>query len=450
MQKYNELLLKEKISHIADPVEIRRRREEPQEPEIIHAPLNENKTQANLRMVRQSRQDKEYSRAHEKWENDQRNLEGDFGHGIATLTSLCSIQIKEDIYSMINGAEFHGIKNSEKYQRVLERLRTRWGPHNQGDVEELRNILTNLDGDSLGWQQAMQTFDQTVTSMEMTPMRSADGAIMREKVAANVPPRPAPGGDPQLMQEWREQALQALEEAEDAGGRELNYRPTDAQLKEYLLEALKRSRMPQFYIITNDAVRGRNLHWTYQDIRKDILSQAQKDAQEKALRSGRRRHHSPEMDKMRSSNALQEYGERRERGRRRRAYSSESSRSRDRSPERNRERKKSPEKEANVQKKDEKEKCHNCGQEGHRARDCPSSKCGDCEGTFSDPAARRRHWVKHHQAHVQFRPDPRRDRSPKKEDRKRGRSRSSSRESSPGRTPNHRTAYLAEQSDYEA
>jgi hypothetical protein len=164
----------------------------------------------------------------------------------------------------------------------MSKLKNLYGPCNQGDVEALRRILNKLDGDELGWQRAVQTFDQTVTSMEMTVMRAPDGTELYQERRPQLPERPAADANEEQINEYHQQVIAAVMAANELPRVPLNYRPTDEQLKVYLINALKRSKISQYYSISTKSVLNRNLNWTYKDIRKDIIALAQKDIQDAA------------------------------------------------------------------------------------------------------------------------------------------------------------------------
>jgi hypothetical protein len=453
MQIVHEKLLVNEIGYITNPAELDQRRREPPEPAIIPLRPNETRAEANIRTTTQNRIDAEYRKARDRWYTDNRHIDNAFGLALTILMGLCTLPIKADVYGWLSEAPQNTLSAQAKYNAAVDRLGSRWGLRNQSDIEVLRDTLNNLDGDDLGWSEAIQIFDQTVVSMEMTPMRAPDGTIAYQHAVPDIPPRPAPDATPEEWEQYREDIVNAVENARGARGAPLNYRPTDAQLKEYLLAALRRSRISKYFNITNEAVKTRNLNWTYREIRQDILDLAQKDATDETVRKARKRMRSPDEYRYRNAN----YADRDHR----RGYSYSSTRRRDQDnydemqiQENSRNAHvqsrdaQSPSRDNHQQSRDKSDTqrtCRNCGATGHMARECPDPKCGICEGVFPDTASRRKHWSNVHAAHISLRADRerQRNRSPGNSGKGRVRFRSNSRSGSPGRTPRHSRSYAS-------
>lgn len=409
IQKRNESFLKSSINYINDPDEVENRKREPETAEIIAIGLREDRAQENRRRIEQDRINRAYGKAQEKWEKDKRLMEEHFGLAITIVAELCSSIIKSDLYSHINGAEFITTNNETKYEAVSQRLLLKYGPHNQGDVEALRNILINLNGDETGWQRAIQVFDQTITSMEMTLQRDEHGNPIFDEIPVIYPTRPDVDAEEEAWHQYRFNLQDAVDEAQNARGPPKNYRPTDLQLKEYLLEALRRSRVSKYYKICDEAVLARNINWTYQQIRQDVSDLADREAQDNSRQLAGRSHFDPETIRLRSSNSSSSssFGQRThkshreyEGGRRYKNYK----RSRSAESDRHDQRSKAPRSRSRSQSADRRShsvtfdssKCLNCGEEGHMVKDCPSPKCGNCGDEFPTAELRRSHWGKNH------------------------------------------------------
>lgn len=405
IQKRNESFLKNSINYITDPNELEIRKTEPVTAEIITVALREDRDQENRRKIEQERINRAYGKAQEKWEKDKRLMEEHFGLAITIVTELCSSIIKSDLYSHINGAEFMSNNNEAKYEAVSQRLLLKYGPHNQGDVEALRNILINLNGDETGWQRAIQVFDQTITSMEMTLQRDDQGNPIFDAIPMIFPTRPADDeDDDEAWNQYRYNLQDAAEDVHNARGPARNYRPTDLQLKEYLLDALRRSKTSKYYKICDDAVLMRNTKWTYQQIRQDVSDLADREAQDNSRQLARRPHFDPETIRLRSSNSSSSQTHKSHReyegGRRYKDFKRSRSAEFDQRDHRNkasrsRSRSHSPDRRSHVVTFD-KSKCANCGEEGHITRECPSLKCGNCGDEFPSAKLRSSHWGKNH------------------------------------------------------
>lgn len=350
--------------------------------------------------------------------------------------------------------------NEAKYAAVSSRLQTKYGPHNQGDVEALRNILLYLNGDEMGWQRAIQVFDQTITSMEITLQKDEQGNPTYDEVPVTYPNLPDDNAVAEEWEQYRYSLQDAVAEARAAIGPPKNYRPTDLQLKEYLLESLRRSKVSKYFKISDDAVLARNTHWTYQQIRQDVSDLADREAQDKASQSNRRPHYDPETIRLRSSNSLSSYSQRThkshreyESGRRyndyKRPHSPDSYRHNNSSTKQHRRSRSHSADRQNHSVTFSNLKCLNCREEGHMVKECPSLVCGECGEKFTTAEMRRSHWGKTHGRRHSYKANSSQHHSSHQhEHRERSASASSrSRSGSEGHTP-YRTAYS--QHDYQS
>lgn len=413
IQKRNESFLKSSINYINDPEEVENRKREPETAEIIPIGPREDRSDENRRRIEQDRINRAYGKAQEKWEKDKRLMEEHFGLAITLVAELCSSIIKSDLYSHINGADFIATNNEAKYEAISQRLLLKYGPHNQGDVEALRNILISMNGDETGWQRAIQLFDQTITSMEMTLQRDEQGNPVYDEVPLVYPTRPDDDAGPVAWEQYRYNLQDAVDDVTNARGPPRNYRPTDLQLKEYLLEALRRSKVSKYYRICNDAVLARNINWTYQQIRQDVSDLADREAQDNSRMTSRRPHFDPDTIRLRSSNSSSSHGHRThkshreyEGGRRYKDY--KRSRSAESDSHRGRSSKRTARSRSSSHSADRRDhsvtfntaKCLNCGEEGHMVKDCPSLRCSTCGDVFATAELRRAHWGNNHARHA--------------------------------------------------
>jgi len=283
VSQIGEELMRKQIAYILIPEVVAQRTAIIAEPAVIHIPANETINQENERKTTQTRRENQYKYAVTKRDNDLRKLEDDFGSAIVTLKDQVSEIIKNELNALQNQANVAMQTNQQKYTLLFNRLKTQWGPHNQGHVDVLNDILSKIRGDDSGWRRAIQIFDETVTSLEMTAQRDAAG---EEILGVVLPIMPAPLAaaiptNAQLLAHHNATRA-AIAVAAAAVGPTLNYRPTDARLKEYLLKACKGSNIERYRKISDEGVLARNLAWTWQEIRADILALADKDALEAA------------------------------------------------------------------------------------------------------------------------------------------------------------------------
>jgi len=358
----------------------------------------------------------------------------------------------------------------------------------------------------MGWRRAIQIFDETVTSLEMAAVRNADGEVVRAVIVPVMPVAFAGAGAPTNAQAQafylQSQAARAVAVA--AVRPVQNYRPTDADLKEYLLKALKYSRNEKYRSISDDAVLNRNMGWTWQQIRSDINNLADRDALDES--GPWKRHHSPGPDREgrdgrddveSNKRAFYEVRGRNGRGNRersrsrsrgsnsatRRAYSSSREkglqaeedayrswgaaeehrdekqyaysattehreRSRSGSSGRDGGRPRSAMKGANVQFDTAKVTCYNCGG-NHSVFTCQSKTCGRCKRVFESVQDRKVHYMDVHKR-TSTPDEPRAQRGYFSKDRGHSPARShntrSSYQRSPSRSP-YRKSYSAEHDD---
>lgn len=444
LRMHGEELAKKRISYITNPQTLAERRVMPVRQPIAPVPHPESKTNENIRITTQRRMDDDYKMAYERYLDDGRKIQEAFATAITVITSFCSEEIKQDIHSHITTPGMITRSAEDQYNAAMARLRDRWGPSDQTDVEALRKKLINIDGDDKGFEHAILTFDNLVYSMEQTPKRGADGNIEYEDVRPAFPPPLHVGATAEEQQAWNQQVGQAYAIALEQRGPPRNHRPTEEQLKEYILRALSKSKQSAYRSLSIDAIREENRHWTYSSIRQNILNIARKQAVDDGLRA---RYHKRKYDDYETRGARENHREERL------SYSQDrhqdnSSRKGDIAEDRER----SHERSASAQSREGRGpttmRCNNCASPGHMAKDCPEKKCGVCDQVFASANERKAHWMDTHRKHIilQSAHENRRTRSPKYDGRGRSRSRSNSR--SPGRTPayrrNHYSGYDTE------
>ena len=96
VQKHTEELMKIGKGYLLNEEELRRRRTPPLRPPIIPVPHHETNAAANIRVTNQRRDDREYEKAKERYDRDQREMEADFDLALACAGDLCTDRIKTD------------------------------------------------------------------------------------------------------------------------------------------------------------------------------------------------------------------------------------------------------------------------------------------------------------------------------------------------------------------
>jgi hypothetical protein len=129
-----------------------------------------------------------------------------------------------------------------------------------------------MRGDDLGWRKYLQNFNHFVGSLESTQQRDANDAIIYgpAPAATYYPARPSSTA-PVAEHTAYIIACQQADEVRDAqfphGGPALNHKPTDAELKTILLDALAASTLRAYQTLyCNRSSTGK----TYQDLYNDI------------------------------------------------------------------------------------------------------------------------------------------------------------------------------------
>jgi hypothetical protein len=436
---HEEELAKRKISYITNPEILQERRQMPVRQPILPVPAHENRTAENIRITTQRRADDDYKMAYERYMDDSRKIQEAYATAITVITSFCTEEIIQDVYSTIRTPEMATRSAEQQYHVAMQRLRDRWGPRDQTDVEALRKQLINIDGDDKGFEKAILKFDNLVYAMEQTPKRGADGNIEYQEVRPVFPPPLPIGAAEEEQQAWNQQVGVAYAAALAQRGPPKNHRPTEEQLKEYILRALGKSKQAAYRNLSIDALREESRNWTYASIRQNILNIARKQDLEDGRRYKRKHEYEPRGAREASYESRQSYRQERDyRDSSRKDETTndiEGNRSRSASAQSREGRSGRVGNTSNIQSA---MRCNNCNSASHIARDCPEKRCGICDSMFSSAEERRNHWMDVHRKHVMLRSarDDRRSKSPRQTDRRRSNSRSNSR--SPGRTPSYK------------
>jgi hypothetical protein len=178
------------------------------------------------------------------------------------------------MHKFLNSDPINRLDPETKYRRLCQYFRERWEPHSSLDVAKIKSDLTSMRGDDPGWRKYLQNFNYFVGSLEQTLQRDANDAIIYgPSPAAVYPARPlatAPAADHTAYIV----ACQLADEIRDAkfphGGPALNHKPTDAELKKFLLDALAASTLRAYQTLYQQYCNRSSTGKTYQDLYNDI------------------------------------------------------------------------------------------------------------------------------------------------------------------------------------
>ena len=155
--------------------------------------------------------------------------------------------INLDMHQFLNSDPIMRLDPEAKYRRLPQYFSERWGPHLSLDVAKIKSDLTSMWGDDPGWRKYLQNFNYFVGSLEQTLQRDANDAIIYGPAPAAVYPARSLATAPAAEHTAYIVACQLADEIRDAkfphGGPALNHKPTDAELKPILLDALAASTL---------------------------------------------------------------------------------------------------------------------------------------------------------------------------------------------------------------
>jgi hypothetical protein len=179
--------------------------------------------------------------------------------------------INLDMHQFLKSDPVKRLDPETKSRRLRQYFSERWGPHSSLDVAKIKADLTSMRGDDPGWRKYLQNFNYFVGSLESTQQRgdANDAIIYGPAPAANYPARPSSTA-PVAEHTAYIIACQQADEARDAqfphDGPALNHKPTDAELKTILLDALAASTLRAYQTLCNRSSTRK----TYQDLYNDI------------------------------------------------------------------------------------------------------------------------------------------------------------------------------------
>lgn len=350
-------------------------------------PAEEPRAMREERAFRQRRAEKDYDVARDRWVKDCREVETHFGIATTILMQHVTDEIRQDLQTVQNTARLLGQTEQQKYLTVYQHLLKEYGPFSQKDVEEIRQIIMNISIDQMGVKAAMRLFKDGLLAMSLTPVRDANGNIMRELALiddALLPPEPPGGANPfQIAAYWN--ALQALRaDALLRQGPAITHRPTDMQTKTYLLDILSRTNLEDFRVIWVNALKPEHHDRTWQQIMTEIeiLCSNENRGIDLGGPNGRNGNGKRSASTTRFIGMVRDVADLPE------PTSSEK-------PNRHKRERSSDSVASSHRANGRPPVCHNCGR-NHNVRQCTSTKCGHCGGRFETVEARKTHWGKWH------------------------------------------------------
>ena len=187
--------------------------------------------------------------------------------------------INLDMHQFLNSDPIKRLDPETKYKRIRQE---RWGPHSSLDFAKIKSDLTSMRGDDPGWRKYLQNFNYFVGSLEQTLQRDANDAIIYGPApAAKYPARPlatAPAAEHIAYIVACQLAVEIRDAKFPHGGPALNHKPTDAELKTILLDALAASTLRAYQTLYQQYCNRSSTGKTHQDLCNDINDLVRYDA----------------------------------------------------------------------------------------------------------------------------------------------------------------------------
>ena len=275
----DERFAEEDLSEILDEDEITRIKTPPTIPPLLEfTPENvgdvESEDAKRARVRAQALADKSYASRESQYFEGIKKLAQKFNRATVLLLKHVDALINLDLHQFLKSDAVKRLDPESKYNQLREHFSDHWGPHSSLDVAKIKQELMEMQGDDPGWRKYLQNFNYFVGSLEQTMQRdAADAIIYGPKPAAAYPPRPLATA-PAAQHTAYITACQQADEVRDAqyphGGPALNHRPTDAELKTILLDALSESRLGAYKTLYQQYCNRSHNGKTYQDLYNDI------------------------------------------------------------------------------------------------------------------------------------------------------------------------------------
>ena len=74
-------------------------------------------------------------------------------------------QINLDLRKFLKSDPIKKLEPEAKYKSLREHFSEHWGPHSSLDVTKIKQELTEMQGDDLGWRTYLQNFNYFVGSL---------------------------------------------------------------------------------------------------------------------------------------------------------------------------------------------------------------------------------------------------------------------------------------------
>ncbi len=203
-----------------------------------------------------------------------KKLAAKFSRATVLVLKHTDALINLDMHQFLKSDPVKLLDPETKYRRLRQYFSERWGPHSSLDVAKIKADLTSMRGDDPGWRKYLQNFNFFVGSLESTQQRDAIDAIIYGPAPAAIYPARPSSTAPVAEHTAYIIACQQADEARDAqfphGGPALNHKPTDAELKTILLDALAASTLRAYQTLYQQYCNCSSTEKTYQDLYNDI------------------------------------------------------------------------------------------------------------------------------------------------------------------------------------
>jgi hypothetical protein len=222
----------------------------------------------------QSLADKSYAEREAQYFDGIKKLAAKFNRATVLVLKHNNELINLDMHQFLNSDPIKRLDPETKYRRLRQFFSERWGPHSSLDVAKTKSDLNSMRRDDPGWRKYLQNFNYFVVSLEQTLQRDANDAIIDDPAPAAEYPASPLATAPAAEHTAYIVVCQLADEIRDAkfphGGPALNHKPTDAELKTILLDALAASTLRAYQTLYQQYCNRSSTGKTYQDLYNDI------------------------------------------------------------------------------------------------------------------------------------------------------------------------------------
>jgi hypothetical protein len=224
----------------------------------------------------QSLADKSYAGREAQYFDGIKKLAAKFSRATVFVLKHTDALINLDMHQSLKSDPVKRHDPETKYRRLRQYFSERWGPHSSLDVAKTPSLdvakikadLTSMRGDDPGWRKYLQNFNYFVGSLESTQQRDANDAIIYGPVPVVMYPTRPSSTAPVAEHTAYIIACQQADDVRDAqfphGGPALNHKPTDAELKTILLDALAASTLCAYQTLYQQYCNRSSTGKTYQ------------------------------------------------------------------------------------------------------------------------------------------------------------------------------------------